>query len=258
MSFKEWAFSSYPNPSINGQWGVLHIIVLLACIATIILLTLFFRRSNEKTHRIILWILVGLIFIFEISRRIINFAKMENFTWNGFLYNLFPRPWCAISCWTLIISAIVNKKFFYNIASITSLLCAVIFFAYPGVGFNNQYILFENLYSIASHSLLLVTSITLITLKFTSFKYESIWKELICLAAIYLYAFFEMFVLKIEDDPLYFMPGNDIQEIIGTSWGVYLVIYIVFIFVYFNIFYLIDDRKTVFKKRNKKVEKSLN
>jgi len=242
MSFKEWAFSSYPNPSINGQWGALHIIVLLACIATIVLLTLFFRKSNEKTRRIILWILVGLIFIFEISRRIINFAKMENFTWDGFLYNFFPRPWCAISCWTLIISAIVNKKFFYNITSITALLCAVIFFAYPGAGFNNQYILFENLYSIATHSLLLVASITLITLKCTSFKYESIWKELICLAAIYLYAFFEMFVLKIEQDPLYFMPNNDIQDILG---------FIVFIFVWLNSFYFISNFKRIFSKLKK-------
>lgn len=251
MSFKEWAFSSYPNPSINGQWGVLHIIVLLACIATIILLTLFFRRSNEKTHRIILWILVGLIFIFEISRRIINFAKMENFTWNGFLYNLFPRPWCAISCWMLIISAIVNKKFFYNIASITSLLCAVIFFAYPGVGFNNQYILFENLYSIATHSLLLVASITLITLKFTSFKYESIWKELICLAAIYLYAFFEMFVLNIEQDPLYFMPNNDIHDILGLNYPGFLFAYIVFVFIWVNSFYFISNYKRIFSKLKK-------
>ena len=78
------------------------------------------------------------------------------------------------------------------------------------------------------------------------------WKELICLAVVYLYAFLEIFVLKIEGDPLYFMPGGDIQEILGLTSGVlYILIYIVFVTIYANTFYLINDRKTVFKKRKK-------
>ncbi|MGN1222457.1 MAG: hypothetical protein ACI4TT_04415, partial [Christensenellales bacterium] len=111
--------------------------------------------------------------------------------------------------------------------------------------FNNQYILFENLYSIVTHSLILIGSITLITLKFAKFEYKTVWKELIGLVAIFIYAFLEIYVLKIESDPLYFMPGNDIQEILGISSGLYIALYAIFIIVYWNIFYLIGDRKNV-------------
>ena len=251
MTFKQWLFSSYPNTSHAGQWGPVHITVLLACIATIVAVALIFRKRSDKTRKIVLWVMVGVILTFEIARRVINFIKMDDYTLNNVLYALLPRPWCAIACWSLIISAIVNKKFFYNFASITALLCAIIYFAYPGAGFNDKYFLFENVYSITTHSMLLVTSISLITLKFTDFKYKGMWKELICLAVVYLYALLEMYVLKIATDPLYFMPGNDIQEILGVGNALYVVIYFVFMIIYVNIFYLINDRKNVFKKRSK-------
>lgn len=251
MSFRDWILSNRPsdNVAINGRWGWLHITTLVICIATIIILAIVFRKRSEKSKKIVLWVLVGLIFIFEISRRIINLIKTTNFTVGGVLGTLLPRPWCAIACWSLMISALVNKKFFYNFASITALLCALIYFAYPSAGFNDKYIVFENVYSITTHSLLLVTSITLITLNFTKFEYKDMWKELICLAVVYVYAILEIFVLKIESDPLYFMPGNEIQNIFGVGWGAYLVIYISFVILYFNVFYLIDDRKNVFIKR---------
>lgn len=261
MTFYEWITSTADNPSKAGQWGALHISVLVGCIAVIVALALIFRNKSDKAKRIVAIVLMSLILLFEITRRSVNVYKAVldgNKEVDHWLYILIPRPWCAISCWTIILSVFVNKKFLYNIASTTSLLCAIIFFAYPGVGFNNVYMEFENVYSIGTHSLLLISSITFMCLGLTEFRYKNIWKEAIYLVGIFLYAFFEMFVLKIEDDPLYFMPGNDIQEIIGTSWGVFLVIYIAFILVYFNLFYLIGDRKTVFKKRNKKVEKSLN
>ena len=114
-------------------------------------------------------------------------------SFTDYLYTLLPRPLCAIACWSLIIATVFNKKFLYNFASMTALLCALVFFAYPGAGFNNQYILFENLYSIVTHSLLLVTSISLITLKFTKFEYKNIWKEGICLAVILAYVFLEIY-----------------------------------------------------------------
>lgn len=248
MTFQEWIFSSYPNPSKDGQWGLLHILVLLFCIAIIITITLLLRKKSEKARRIVLWVLAALILTFEITRRVVNFIKADYFDFNSVMYLLLPRPWCAISCWALMISVLVNKKFFYNFASITSLLCALVFFAYPGVGFNNEYILFENLYSIATHSLVLVTSILLITLRFTKFEYKTCWKEAICYAVILAYTFLEIYALQIEADPMYFMPGNDVMEIFGVGYGAYLAIYIIFTLVYFNIFYLIDDRKFVFKK----------
>jgi len=247
MTFKQWLFSSYPNTPHAGQWGPVHIAVLLTCIATIVAIALIFRKRSEKTRKTVLWVLVGIILFFEITRRVLNFIKMDTYTLEGVLYNLVPRPWCAIACWSLIISAFVRKKFFYNFASITALLCAIIYFAYPGAGFNDKYFLFENVYSITTHSMLLVTSISLITLKFTDFRYKGMWKELICLAVVYLYAALEIPYFK--NDPLYFMPEGDIQHILGVCYAAYLIIYIVFITIYVNLFYLINDRKNVFKKR---------
>lgn len=109
------------------------------------------------------------------------------------------------------------------------------------------------IYTLATHSLLLVTSITLITLKFTKFEYKTIWQEAICLAVILAYVFLEIYGLKIESDPMYFMPGNDVMDILGVGYPLYLVLYIIFIIIYFNIFYLIDDRKKVFKIKNNNI-----
>ncbi|MFQ6752192.1 MAG: hypothetical protein ACLRFL_01320, partial [Clostridia bacterium] len=139
----------------------------------------------------------------------------------------------------------------YNITSITALLCAIIFFAYPSAGFNNLLMEFENIYSITTHSLLLVTSISMITLKFTDFRYKDMWKDMICLAVIFIYACFEMWVLKIADNPLYFLPmaDNEIQEILGVGNMLYVVIYTMFVAIFINAFYLIQDRHNAFKKR---------
>lgn len=253
MNFYEWITSTANNPKINGQWGTLHIIVLVACIGIIVTLALLLRKRSDKARKIVIWVLVGLIAFFELARRIINLCKNTDWSASNIAYILIPRPWCAISCWCLMASAFVNKKFFYNFASVTALLCSVIFFAYPGAGFNNVYIEFENLYSIATHSLLLITSITLITLKFTDFKYKGCWKELICLAVVFLYAGLEI-ALNIESDPLYFMPGNDVQEIFGVGYGAFIVIYIVFMLIYLNAFYLINEGVSYFKNRKKTLQ----
>jgi len=92
-------------------------------------------------------------------------------------------------------------------------------------------------------------AISFITLKFTDFRYKNIYKEMICLAILIIYVFFEMKVLKIEHDPLYFMPDNDIQEIVGLKYNLFLPIYLLFITVYINLFYLIGDRKKIFSKK---------
>ena len=165
MTFKEWFFGSdgngkinpgFSNPSVSGQWGFWHIFTLVLCIALIVTFALVFRKKSNKARKIVLWSLVGLILFFEITRRIKNFNALGiagDVTLNNVLYDLLPRPWCALSCWSLIICAICNKKFIYNASSIMALICALIFFAYPSAGFNNLYIYeFENLYSICTHS----------------------------------------------------------------------------------------------------------
>ena len=236
MSFKDWLFTNYPGATKVQPWGIMHILTLVGCIALIVVFALIFRKKDDRARRIVLWVLVGLILLFEIARRCINFAKMSDYNFTSIMHLLLPRPWCAISCWALIISAIVNKKSFYNFACISSLLCAIIFFAYPGVGFKSPYLGFDDLYSIATHCLLLITSISLITLKFTDFKFKDFWKVAVLYGLTLAYSFLEIYVLKIENDPMYFMPGNDVQEIIGLSNQVYILVYAIFTIIYFNLF----------------------
>lgn len=97
-------------------------------------------------------------------------------------------------------------------------------------------------------------SILLITLKFTKFEYKKIWKEAICLVVLLVYVFLEIYVFKIEADPMYFMPNNDVMDILSLSYISYVVVYIIFMLFYFNLFYAIGDFKSLknlFKKRTK-------
>ena len=250
MSFIDWLFSNRPEglELKNEPWGLLHIIVLLLVIGLTIFISIYFKDKEEKKKRLVLFIIAMIVLFFEISRRIINFTKgtfiLEDgsIDYQGIIHTLIPRPWCAISCWVLIASVFVNKKYFYNFASITMLLNAVIFFAYPGAGFKNH-IAFEEVYSIVTHSMLLIGSISMITLKFTDFRYqrgkEIFVLEIIALLFVYAYGCLEI-IFNIEADPLYFMPGNDIESILGLPYIVYLILYIVFVFgIWFNSFYLI-------------------
>jgi hypothetical protein len=246
MTLYDWIFSNYPeNSEIDGRWGALHIAVLSACIASIVLIAIFARRS-EKARRYTIISLAGAIAFLELARRVINISRGNIANITDFLITVLPRPWCAISCWLLIASLFVNKKFFYNFTSMSGIICAAIFFAYPSVGFNHKYILFENVYSIATHSLLLVFSVSLITLGLTDFRLKvqgerlGVIKEAIMLVTMFIYAFVEIFVLKIEKDPLCFMPGNDVQDVLGVDYPLYLVLYTAFLAVYFSAFYLLQ------------------
>ena len=134
MTFLDWLFSSYPNPSINGQWGLLHIITLVLVIGIIIISTLLLRNKSTKAKKTLLWVLVGILVIFEVTRRVINFCKTDDFSLHNILHILLPRPGCAISSFLVVLALCVNKKPVYNCASILSILCAGIFFIYPGVG----------------------------------------------------------------------------------------------------------------------------
>ncbi len=265
MSFKDWLFGQIENPWIPKQWGFLHILTLVICIGLIVGFYFIVKKveNKDKTRKIIIIVLASLILFFEVASRVIYAIKRYHLNtpdMNGLnaLWIILPKPWCAISCWALIASVIVNKKFFYNYASLSALLCSVIFFAYPGVGYNNKYILWDNLYSISTHALLLTMSITLITLKFAEFKYKELWKFAICFGLTYVYGLIEIYFLKtngvsIQSDPMYFMPGGDIQAgILGISWPLYITLYCVVVIVYINAFYLIQDRESVKKLFRKK------
>ena len=265
MTFEQWLFGQVDNPWIPKQWGFLHILTMLISIGLIIGFYFIVKKveNKDKTRKIIIITLAALIFFFELMSRIVYFIKRyhlntPDMTGLNLLWIILPKPWCAISCWALIASVIIDKKFFYNYASLSALLCSVIFFAYPGVGFNNEYILWDNLYSISTHALLLTMSITLITLKFTDFKYKDIWKLAICFGATFVYGLLEIYVLKtngvsIQSDPMYFMPGGDIQQdILGIPWPLYITLYSLLILIYINAFHLINDKESVKKLLKKK------
>lgn len=263
MTFNQWFFGGIDNPRVENQWGVLHILTMVLSIALIVAFYFIAKRSKnrEKTAKIIIITLVSMILFFEITSRIMYIGKkyflhqpgMEELSW---VWILLPKPWCAIACWALMASVVVNKKFFYNYASLSALLCSFIFFCYPGVGFNNEKLLFDNWYSILTHALLLITSISLITLKFTEFKYKDFWKFAICLGATFIYGLIEIYILKVQSDPMYFMPNGDIQAgILNISYGLYLFLYILLITVYTNAFYLVQDKKTVKNFFNKLLKK---
>ena len=243
MSFLDWLYSSYPNPKVDGAWGILHITVLAACILFIVASSLLLKNKSERLKYYILFSLAMLIVAFGVTRRIVGFINAPEYTFNRIMKILLPRPGCAISCWLVILAVIIRKKFFYNFASIIGILCAVIFFAYPSVGFTNEFILFENLYSIMTHSLFLVMSVCFITYKFTDFRYKLAKKEGICFAIMMAYVFIEIYLLKIDPDPFFFLPGNEVQDILGMGYGLYLPLYILFMAVYFSAFYLIKYLK---------------
>ena len=248
MTFKDWIFSSYDNPRVNGQFGTLHILALCFIALFVVVSTLLLKNKSDKVKRIVLICIASTILLFETTRRIVNLIKTEQHTLLGTLKTLLPRPGCAISCWLVMIAVVVNKKFFYNVASIIGLLCGVIFFAYPEAGFNNQYILFENLYSIVTHTLFVSACFCFITYKFTDFRYKNIKKELLMLLILAIYVALEM-IFKIEADPFYFMPNNDVQEIVGMGYPLFIILYVIFVVAYYNAYYLIHDRKNIFKKK---------
>ena len=256
MTFVQWLFGGIENPYKAGQWGALHIGTLLTCAALILIFAWLVKHTKDpdKTRKIIVYTLVGAIAFFEVMIRFVYSMKLYYFqqpemaglTW---YWILLPKPWCAIACWSLIASIFVKKTFFYNFASLSALLCSVVFFVYPGVGYNNEYLLFENWYSILTHALLLTTSLTMIVLKVTDFHYRDFWKTALCFLLTFAYGFVEIYLLKLQADPMYFMPGGDIQaNILRMPYPLYLTLYILIFLVFVHVPYWIAWKKTPHKK----------
>ena len=262
MSFTEWFFGGIDNPRVENQWGPLHIGTLVVCIGLILAFNFLVKRAKnpDKLRKGIVYTLAGAIAFFEIASRFMYLMKLYYFhqpemNGTGLLWILLPKPWCAISCWLLVACVFVKKAWFYNFSALSALLCSFIFFCYPGPGYNNVHLLFDNWYSILTHALLLTMSITLIALKFTDFRYRDIWKLGIGFVLTFAYGFLQIYVLKTQTDPMYFMPGGDIQAgILGIDYGLYLFLYIALLLIYINAFYLIQDRaavKSLFRRKTK-------
>lgn len=264
----------FTNPYEDNRWGGLHIAVLLICIALCV--ATYFLKNRDRRLRV--WIIRGVaiaLLAFELTRRVIGLIQMnvgsmsfgEIMASDSFWYHILPRPWCAISVWLIILAAVIDRDFFYNIASMNAIICVIIFFAYPTAGFNNEFMQFENVYSITTHALLLVGSVSMITMGLTDFKYtrtkwyNSALRELVAIVCVLGYALLQVFVLKIQHnaDPMYFMPTgsmegyvNEVQAIVGLSGPLYVLLYSLFLAFYFNLFFLIQ--MAVDKKRAKKLK----
>ena len=240
MTLHDWIYSVYPADAvINGRWGPLHISVILLCAAFIAAIC-FLRRKDERTHTRVIQVLALCILALELARRGINLSRGASDPL-ALARILLPRPWCAISCWLVIAAAFAKKKTLYSFAAMNALLNALVFFAYPNVGFNHRVILFENFYSIATHALLLVSSVSMIALGLTDYRMEKkqVLKMLAMLAGVYAYAGAEI-LLEIEPDPLMFLPGSEVQDFLGVGYAPFLLIYTAFLCVYFSSFFLVQ------------------
>ena len=53
MTFKEWLFGGIENPFKAGQWGPLHIAVMVSCVALIIgfYFIVKYAKNKEKRNR---------------------------------------------------------------------------------------------------------------------------------------------------------------------------------------------------------------
>lgn len=240
MSLHDWIYSVYPpNAVVNGRWGILHISVIAISMILIAVISCM-RGKRKRTRENTVLILAGLILLLELARRAINLSRGYT-DFAALVYILVPRPWCAISCWLVIAAAFTRKRILYSFSAMNALLNALVFFAWPNVGFHHRVILFEDFYSISTHALLLITSVSMMTLELTDYRYEKadLQKILILLAGVFAYGALEI-LLDIEPDPLFFMPGSDVQDFLGVGYGVFLVIYAGFLAVYFNVFYLVQ------------------
>lgn len=259
-AFLKWLFS-FPRAGVISKpepWGILHIIVLIITIGTIIGLTFLFKNKSPKAKFKLIFILAMNILVWEVVRRSVNVAKMEYIKPDGtfdvawLISVILPGPWCAISCWGIVCSVFIKKKFFYNFIAITGLMNCIVFFSYPQAGFRT-YIQFENLYSIVSHVLLTVSSTLLITLKFTDFRYKrennTALGELICLACVFIYAGIQN-LTGMDKDPLFLFTGNFVMELFKLPYIVYCISYLALLGVWCNAFYLIPILRNKYRQKH--------
>lgn len=249
MTFRQWIFSIRPESDVyNGQWKFPHIITLCICLAIIVTLALVFRKKSSRTREAVVKPLAILVLIFEVALRAINFAKGSAVDVVSVLLLILPSTWSAIACWVLVIAAVINKKSLWNFSAINGLLCSALFFVYPTVGFVHKTIVFTDFYLIATHALLLIASVSILTLRLGDLRYkretfiDGFLKELIAFGCVLVYVAALTVVLKAlgrEIDPMYFRANNALQTMLGLRYAVYLALYFVGLCIWINAFYLI-------------------
>ncbi len=264
MTFRQWIFSIRPESDIyNGQWKFPHIITLCICLALIVALALIFRKKSRRARETVVKPLAVLVLILEVALRAINFAKGNVVDAVSILLLIFPTTWSAIACWILVIAAVVNKKNLWNFSAINGLLCSVLFFIYPTVGFAHKTIVFADFYLIATHALLFVASVSILTLRLGDFRYKretfinGFLKELIAFGCVLVYVATLTFVVKMlgtEIDPMYFRANSALQSTLGLGYAVYLALYLLCVCVWINAFYCIPMLWKKYVRKGQTVE----
>ena len=250
MTFKQWIFSiRAENDVYGGQWKFPHILTLCIAIALIVALTLVFRKKSRGARESVVKTLAIVVLVFEVVYRVAHFAKGDVVGVGSALRLIFPSAWSGIACWLLIIAAVGNKKTLWNFSAINGLFCSVVFFIYPTVGFVHKTMLFDDWYAVFTHSILFLSAICTITLSLGDFRYkretfvDGFLKELIALGCVLVYVAGVTFVSKVAGkvavDPLYFMPNNGVQAVLGMRYLVYAVLYALGVCVWVNAFYVI-------------------
>ena len=79
--------------------------------------------NKERTKNTIVFSLVGAIAFFEVMIRFVQCVKLYHLLLPemagiNMLWIILPKPWCAVSCWALIASVFIKRRFFYNYANI--------------------------------------------------------------------------------------------------------------------------------------------
>ncbi len=237
MSIIEDFFLGPTVTKSNYLYKTPHLITLAIVLVATLLVVFIFNKKSMKAKRTFLWIMVSILLVLEITSRVVHFIKGGDF----FSSTVIPMHFCSIMVWMIIIATFTNNKHMYTLSAMGGLIATIAFLLYPSVGFNKEVLKFSQYYSIISHSIGFVVSIFLITGGFASFKLKNIWIGAVFLVANYIYAFLLNYWLMPNNNFMYYS-----ENLLPVPFGVWILIYILFVLTYFSSFYFVTylkDRK---------------
>ncbi len=250
MSFNDW-WTNNNNPTLDKSeymYGTRHIIVLVTVAVLCILLSLIFFKRNEKTKKILFYVLGSILLFFEIASRVVNLIIAESYTVLSVLEILLPMHICSVMVWMFIIALFTNLKTLKNFAVIGGLLATIAFLLFPAVGLNRVHMSFTCLYSTISHMLGFVTGVLLIVLGQVKFEFKDMWKVYLCFVIMFGWGALLNFVIY---------PGENYMYIVESpiEWNYNFPYQIVLggaLVVYIFLFYLISWIVKKIKSRKQK------
>lgn len=232
-------------PKSEYLYGTRHIIVLALTFILTLAVYFIFRNKSDKAKNI-LFKCFGFFFLFwEISTRIVNLIIAEGLTFEKILEILLPMHICSVMVWIFIIAIFSKNQVLINFGAIGGILATIAFLLYPAVGLHQVYINFTNLYSITSHMVGFICSISLISLGKTKFEMKKIWQTYLCVALMFCWGAVVNFLIFPGSDYMYMI--NDPLEL-GLPFP-YQILYAAIIGLYVLAFYLVPFVKNKIKSK---------